>query len=801
MTFRNHPVAHDARPPAHDDASAAGSSRGWWHRSRRFAALGAFALAAAACTGGLGDGDLTGGAGGGGAGGGGGSLPDPGGGGSGAPLQITPVFSVQNRSSAPVRGETIRASVPFPEGMVSDLSTVGVRDYATAWLPLQYWPDDSVRVAQAQFFDLLQPNETKTYEVVQGVTADTRAFAPFDWIGDANGQLAVGAQVRDTFNNVYESRVVLGSGEVVQETAYVRVEKWRTFHEHPTGGGIGRDYLTSTFYVTTYRFQPFVTIDWILGNDYLGADNPSNPNDPNLFPLGPVDVNAAEFFCEGFSDVRGHMPVENELTDLGMSGARRRFRAMENDWIGDGQCRRYRFYAYRQGPGADPTIAQTWQDSFDGFATETLFPLADLETWQQTKALGLLGGPIDPPPDVQQRANSAYGSWRGGNHFGTWGSAGDAKGSATTGTPRNGPMTNWAGWAVQSGDQRLIHALEQQAFAQSMRTYHLTGLQVGTTDPVLLWDGVPNRTPISRNLSPESFGRRAMWANGDPYAAYRTRAAIAETAHGWNHFDEEHFSIDQCFDYWTFTGDAATLDEIRMLGEALKGLMRLQDFNTANVRPVRAEGWCMQAFTQAYVATRDETFRLYATRRVNEIVNPRRFAATRPEIGALSTQGNYAGTRFPGNHRFYMPWQHGAVLYGFLGAYVHFRDPAFLVACNDVPQAVEHAWVRNFNDPNFGFVENGIRYYCPIESEGNPIPPSYWDNTPGVGVRWGTSPLGGASVMLIGGLYRLAQLAETPEDRIFALQKARDLSDRVEDPWRWEKWRFVLPEELLPQPQ
>lgn len=788
-----HPAARGAHRP-----SPSQERLRWRRAGLRTALLAAAVAILPGCTGGLGDsfgnsgGDAPGGN------DGGGFLPDPGGGGAGEPLTITPVFAVRNRADEALRGETVRASVPFPRGMVTDLGTVGVRDRATAWLPLQYWPDNSVRVAQAQFFDLFEGDESRTYEVVQGVAADERPFEAFDWIRNASG-LAVGAQVRDTFDHTYESRVLLGDGEIVQETAYVRVEKFRTFHESMVGGGIGRDYLTSTFYVTTFRFQPFVIFDWVLGNDYLGADNPSDPNDPNLFPLGAVDVNLAQFFVEGFTDVRADMPNRNDVDDLGVIGGRRYLRTMQNEWMGDGQCRRYRFFAYREGNGADPDIASTWQQSFEGFSTAPLYPLANLETWQQTKALGLLGGPIDPPPDVESRAANAFNSWNGANHFGTWGSRGDAKGSATTGTPRNGPMTTWAGWAVQSGDDRLLHVLEQQAFAQSMRPLHLTGLSVDEDDPVLLWDGVPFRAPNARDLSPETFGRQALWTSGDPYSAYRSRASLTASPHGWNHFDEEHFSIDHCFDYWTFSGDAATLDEIRMLGECLKGLLRLEGFNTAYVRPVRAEGWCMQAFTQAYLATHDPAFRTFAERRVNEIVNPGRFATTGHASQALGTQSNYVGTRFPGNHRFYMPWQHGAVLYGYLGAYVHFEDPAFLVVCNDVPHAVEYAWVENFNDPNFGFVENGIRYYVPIESEGTPIPPDYWDSDPDIGVRWGTSPLGGASVMLIAGLYQLALLAETPAERVYALERAQLLSDRVEDPWRWEKWRFVLPEHLIPE--
>jgi hypothetical protein len=59
--------------------------------------------------------------------------------------------------------------------------------------------------------------------------------------------------------------------------------------------GINRDFLSSTFYVTEFRDQPVVMVDWLLGNDYLGADFPNGSTDPNKYPLGSIDVNAAAF--------------------------------------------------------------------------------------------------------------------------------------------------------------------------------------------------------------------------------------------------------------------------------------------------------------------------------------------------------------------------------------------------------------------------------------------------------------------------------------------------------------------------
>jgi len=43
-----------------------------------------------------------------------------------------------------------------------------------------------------------------------------------------------------------------------------------------------------------------LVVDWVLGNDYLGADTvPGGNSDPNLRTLGTADVRGAWFLCKG----------------------------------------------------------------------------------------------------------------------------------------------------------------------------------------------------------------------------------------------------------------------------------------------------------------------------------------------------------------------------------------------------------------------------------------------------------------------------------------------------------------------
>lgn len=754
-------------------------------RSGAVAALGAFAVALlplllTGCSGGflsLGGGDP--------GSGGGPNGPGP----VGNPLAIELEFSVRN-DTATSRTETIRASVPFPHGGYPDLANVVVSGHRTAWRILQRWPDDTVRVAQAQFTDVLPPHTVKTYRISRDVPAETGPFTRNDWVGQLGTALDFGAEVEDTFNVRYRA-FARGAGELLQESPLVQVRRHRTYHLPVSGQGIGRDYLTSTFYVSEFRDVPVVLVDWILGNDYLGADViPAGNTDPNLRPLGMIDVRRASFLARGPNLVRAYRAAANAVGGETQTGdGYRSFQVMQDTYLEDGQTRRYRFVLYVEHPAAGQPDRDRWRTTFQAMADRPLFPLATQRTWQETDGAGLLGGPIPGPADAFARAEAEYQTWLGANHFGTFGSSGDPVKTGTTGTPRNHPLSPELAHAIQAGHHNLLQVLEGKAWAQAMRPYHLFGLQVGAEQDILLWDGIPIY-PGSRDLSRESLGRRALWAF-DPYPQYRTMTQTGgQRAHGWEHFDHEHWTTDLLFDHWTVSGDAWAHEELRQLGESLKGLMRLRRYSTSGMQAVRAEGWTMQGFVQVYLATGDERIAEYARRRLNEVVIPQQA----PHAShALGFQGNYPGTRFPSPHEFFMPWQHGALLYGYLGAYRHLEDPEFLRVSDDVVSAVEYSWVTNYQDPHFGFVANGLRYYTPTKFNGSAIPPNFWDSDPAIGVRWSDSPLGGANVFLIAGLHILADWSSSSAVRQRAITYGTRMFGAIDDNGRWNKWYYCIP--------
>ncbi|HEB52836.1 MAG TPA: hypothetical protein ENI87_06250, partial [bacterium] len=320
------------------------------------------------------------------------------------------------------RTETVRASVPFPEGAypASSLQNMVVSGHQTAWLPLQYWSDGSLKIAQAQFTDEVGGGQSKTYVVARDEPALTGTFTRNPWVAQFANGLEFGAEVRDTFQVPYRS-FATGTGELLQSTELVETRRFRTYHQPVAGPGIGRDYLTSTFYVTEFRDMPFVVVDWVLGNDYLGADNPTG-SDPNLRALGCVDVRGAYFLCKGATACEPYRPQTEQIESaVNLSGGYQGFRVMQDTFLDDAQTRRYRFLLRFEPTGASQADLDRWRDTATAMLEHPLYALASQQAWEQTGAAGLLGGPIPGPADSAARAAGEYDSWAGQNWFGTWG--------------------------------------------------------------------------------------------------------------------------------------------------------------------------------------------------------------------------------------------------------------------------------------------------------------------------------------------------------------------------------------------
>ncbi|PIE25565.1 MAG: hypothetical protein CSA62_00965 [Planctomycetota bacterium] len=723
---------------------------------------------------------------------------NPGGGtrGGGTGTAVVNELFVHNESDT-VRNETLEVSVPFALGQQANLDQVGLSGLGTAWRVLQRWQDGSVKVAQAQFTDQLPASSKKSYKVVKGVQALKGDFQQHDWVASNWRNFDVRVRVTDDYNVSYEAGLADGTPETLHETFLVRERRWRLYLRNANpSAGIGRDFLAARVYIKEYRDTPFLKIEVVVGNDYLGEDHPAASSDPNLYPLGPVSFKKLDLLLgRGYVRMRDYLRQGSPAR--GMEAGRDRFTVLGPDWFHDGQTKVWRFDVYCENPAGEASAKAKWLEHWKEMEKRPLRPLATQESWLSTKALGVYGGPLKGPVDAYDRCEKRLASWRGTNWFGPWGSWGDSKSSNTTGTPRNAPLSMAGGWAVMGENPRLLEMLEGMAFQQACRTYHMWKLEVGDRDGRYFWAGVPFEKN-GRKLSKENHGRYTMWQH-DPYADYRKGVdwGWGATGHGWNAYDAEHFSTDLLFDLYTLTGDSWALDEMKMLGQCLKAMMRLQEFFTSNIVSARAEGWCMQSFLQCWLATGDDDYKNYALKRVEEVIAPQR--QWKHASRAMFFQFNHPLTGYPNPTGFFMPWQHGPVALSFHAASKYWGSESCRRIAEDVVTSVQYGWVLNYkNDPKWGTIANGLRYYVPVEHQGKPVGPDFFDNS--LGIKWGDSPLGGAHEFLISGLYMVAQDCKDSATRAKAIYCADKLLGQVDSSRSrlWSKWCFAIPERMLP---
>ena len=276
------------------------------------------------------------------------------------------------------------------------------------------------------------------------------------------------------------------------------------------------------------------------------------------------------------------------------------------------------------------------------------------------------------------------------------------------------------------------------------------------------------------------------WARGAEYSRDRP--------HGWNAYDNEHWTTDLLFDAWLATGDWWCRDELRLLGECAMGMLRPFRYSTRWPQAARCEGWVAQSLVQVWLATGDDRYKDFLCRRIQEILVPC-VHKDRPWRTPF-LQSNYAGTGFPMPHKFYMPWQHGPLILGMLAAWRYFGEKGALDLCRAALRAVDYARLRNVRLPGGRLVREGIRYYVPVEVKGKPVPAGVFDKDPSIGIKLASSPLGGPNEFLTLPLYLAArEPALDPESR----RIARDLGNlllqahRMGGEGQWNKWTFLIP--------
>ena len=612
------------------------------------------------------------------------------------------------------RREVVRCSLPFARGEYRELDGVSIRDHETAWLALTRWPDGSVQWAQAQFIDELPAAKVTRYEVVRAKAIDAeRTFVTSPRLVETLLGGALTSEVEDVFGTVYRARLVpdksAGPDGLLRSTPLVRTYRFRDYHRAVDAKkpGIGRDFLTLTAYLTLFHGFSHAELQIVLGNDYLGSDDPRS-DDPNLRPLGNVrlrrfslvvDSQSLAFVPRWIRENRLRPP--EKLVDA--SGKQRGWRQHligpgAGHYLGDACVRRFPFVLYaplgkaQEKPGDDAEKLR--RASATAMAQAPLYALPAVNDVRRSGALGANGGPAPTTRGTRAAAAAQWQKWRSREHFGPYGTWGDVAMTPTTGTPRNTPVGLHL--AVRSGDRRLMLRAEGWCLQQGLRPYHLYGLRVGVDDDIYLM-GLPHRRG-DRFVSKNTLGRSKLSAES---AKHRDKLRVhLKRPHGMNAFDYEHMSVDVLYDFYCLSGQAWVRDELETLGWQLLGLLPRSKYGFSRVGTSRGEGWCMQALALCYQASGREEFKAHAIHRL---------AALRKARGKLGNPSTQSPDRraFGEGVAWDAPWQQAAYILGMSAAFRSFGHEGFAdLAVETCRYMATHGWEEGAGPKYFVSVED-----------------------------------------------------------------------------------------------
>lgn len=705
----------------------------------------------------------------------------------------TTTITAKNLSDLP-RIEWVRASVPFARGKFAADKPIPfhVDKRPTEWRVLQRWPDGTVKSAQAQWLDAVDSGRAIQRKLVAG----QKRAVPFllhPAISDSVAEFRLTTSVvdRDGVPYLATARPFETPGshvEVLHGNNATYSVRTRDYHRNPTNQGIGRDLFSQTCYWTFFSQLPLAVVDVVVANDYLGADKPKS-QDPNLYPLGDIGFRSLDLFVrKAEGSVR--WPVKNKTgPHLRNTFAKPSLHVqlLREDYLGDAQGKRWRVVLFFDSPKFTDTERLIWRTVAESWRKTSLIPTVDLATWQRTKGFGIYGGPVSGSSWGPIHIRESHEWWQKKDHFGPWGDWGDFTHSWVTGTHRNGPSTEHKILAVQHQDPLPLHILEGKAWQQTARPYQLWNIRIEPDDDIYMWSGLPYTLTSSRRISNETLGRFALKQN-DPYKHYRKGVPLG-FSHRWNAYDIEHFSTELLFDYYTMTGDWRSLDEMRMLGECYMGLFRHKKYTVAfGPTSPRGEGWPAAAVVKLWFATGEDRFIQHLQRRIRDVIEPKR-KKDHPSR-AISFARQHPLTKFPTPNTFMLPWQHAAIIYGYLPLWTYWGDKTARKIAHDVLHTIEYSWVFNYRDPRLGLLPDAMRFYTPITYNGKPVAPDIWDSNPNIGLRYGNLPLGGAHTHFVAALDLLAEdTTNAVELSKMSYVRKRLQHDRPNsDRWRYSRW-------------
>ena len=759
-------------------------------------------------------------------------------------------FKITNPGTTPLE-DLFLVTIPFERNEVtttSQLSELRVQGGALSLdasetRVLEWYRDSngnptSVRLAQMSFKDELGPNETRTYTVVDSNTP--KSPHPFELHPDTlnslssttlllNLQAADGIYYRASVGNVIRSQ----EGDVLVETPHLKITRNVIYFENSLGQGATypsvypgvsgqpRPIAKATIYTTYHSEIPWIDVTARVGNHFLGMDALNGSSDPDLYPLGPIFIRSMSLLSEGMDTIALVNGDWWDMPNPSLNGGHFEASLVSQHAIQDGHSTRLDFRLGYLPSNPTSQDRQLLNHSARSMQEGRAYGLATHTTWQNAPgAAGVLGEISQKPQNATAIAEQAYQRFLSevNQKKGFLSLLEDVANTAQTGTPRQnhglapelvtaiqgdyplGLQQTIAMGAVQLHRFNAVKGMDFSNPQTSGLVYDVAGLVYG-------YDARDFTGAVG------SFGRKLLYdpikagggvfnpnSSRDIYFSLRGPGDYVSLLRSGNRlFDYEHPHARGIYSAWVVSGDPLFQEMMEMAGHSAMGIMSRPRTDVA-----RAAGSALIVILQAYLATGKPEFKDFLAWKTTQARNTTaaNWHPAKQYVNQRNPSPNWSRWNLPNAQYdidYFMPWQNGFVATAYLSIYLHTGIVDALQFAEEVIQSTHYCTVRDHQDPQFGFVRFGVRYYSPSslidKSNGNQvviIAPSYFDQTSGV--KWGTSPAGGAMGFLITPMAYLSEVARTQalKDQAFEL-----FQELVGTSPQWgEKWRSLVPKRV-----
>lgn len=582
--------------------------------------------------------------------------------------ELLATLRLSNPASARPLGMAVSTAVPFAPGVVEDVADLGFSVPAEAEA-LERHADGSVKWARIRILPAWTAPKSTFVELRRGGVRPPLPRARFE---EFPGAVLV---LEDPSGAEWHAEV--GDFEVVEKNALRQVLRARGGHRMASSASLASVPAAGTGNSDRAFFQYELFVERYPGERFFIATLLLR-NDPPSAPIGPVRFQSYRLTFRDPS-VRVAVAWAKQNGCQYIDGSLQRGTVLllpkgtKDLWLGDGQTKAWRLCVDSSGD----------TERFQALATILERPiLPGLPPGEiiRSQAWGDLGDMvIGPPPQTAAKlAAEVFFQTRQQREYGWAGPWGDVKDTHNTGSPRNALCSDGVLRSLQTGYREWFDLTWEKVFQHALRPI-VRGIRASDHPDLLLYEGMPHpkwKDRLGREARPDPFFER--FRDG-PAGGY------LQATHGWNGFDQEHFSIDDLYAAHLLTGDPWLRFELESIGQALLTYPFAKQ--PVSLHTSRGDGWVLRGLCLLYRALGDERY-LEAARSLVEGMDAERSKGARKWL-----HSNGPDPRHLADHPFEIPWQVSIAINGLAAYHRISKDPlAKTIAIDAADFLVKHCW-------------------------------------------------------------------------------------------------------------